>query len=116
MRTVRQALRQLAGCEEADECSGEGLRVARLDQEAVPTVLDEVRDAADAARDDGARAAEGLDDHAAHPFGAGRQHEERRLVQGTRDLLLGEPLVPARLSGNIAEKLLDDRPQRPGAD
>src|SRR5437588_5709291 len=111
-----ETLSELAVGEHPDEYAGERLRVARLDEQAVATVLDEVGNAADAARDDRTSAAEGLADHAAHAFRARRQDEEGRVVERARDLGLRQPLLRARLPRQVAHELFDDRLQRSGPD
>src|SRR3954451_25053200 len=112
----RQTLREPGVSEHADEALGQPLRIAGLDQQSAGLVVDEVRDAADATRDARPASTESLHDHAAHAFRTGGQHEDRRLAERSSYLRLRQPLVPARLPGEIAEQLVDEVPKRPAAD
>ena len=88
-----------------------------VDEQAADAVLDHVADAADAHRDRRAAAQERLDQHAAEPLGARRQHEARRLVERTRRPPAGlEPLDPRVCSGRSRTSSLDHLAPRAAAD
>ena len=85
-------------------------------EEAGRPVLDDVRDPADATRDDAAASAERLDDDTAQAFRPGREHEHRRVVERAGDLGRAQRLGPAGLHRQLCDELERHVPQRAAAD
>ena len=102
------------------EDAAEGLReprgVARLDQEPVGAVLDEIRDPADPAADHGPPAAERLHHDASHPLRARGQDETRGLVERRGDLRRPESGRPRGPPREVRDESPDKRRERTRAD
>ena len=90
----RPAPVRAAVLEDADERGDERVLVAGRDQDSLDPVRDEVGYAAGIGGDHPAPARERLDHDAAETFGPGREDEQRRLVERTRDLV--RTRAPAR--------------------
>ncbi len=102
--------------EHLDERVDELVGVLRVDQAPLDAVANEIRDAADAARDDAAPAGERLDHDTPETLRARREHEHRRLVEPPRDAVRRQLGHMLDLLRQLGHQLIDDRVPRSLAD